>query len=200
MTVNRAIRELTAEGQLIRRRGSGTFVAPRKSQFALLEIRNIAEEIAARGGKHSSHVHLLVQEEAPKSIADKMGIATGSKVFHSIIVHSENLQPVQLANRWVNPLVAPDFLKQDFTEITPSQYLMKEAAITEVEHVIEAILPNDKVRGLLEIQTHEPCLVLNRTTWSNSVVATSNRFYYPGNRFRIGSRFKPVSGSDQLPA
>ncbi len=45
MTVNRALRELTAEGLLVRRRGAGTFVAPRESQFALLEVRNIAEEI-----------------------------------------------------------------------------------------------------------------------------------------------------------
>jgi len=199
MTVNRALRELAAEGFLVRRRGAGTFVAARESQFALLEVRNIAEEIVARGGEHSSDVHLLAQEAAPVDIAESMEVKTGAPVFHSIIVHRDQGFPVQLANRYVNPQVAPDFLQQDFTVITPSEYLMKVAAITEVEHVIEATMPDEETRALLEIDEHEPCLLLNRITWSQQVVATCNRFFYPGNRFRIGSRFKPGSIADQLP-
>ncbi len=199
MTVNRALRELTAEGLLVRRRGAGTFVAPRESQFALLEVRNIAEEIVARGGEHSSDVHLLAREAAPADIAETMGVKTGATVFHSIIVHRDQGSPVQLANRYVNPEVAPEFLEQDFTVITPSEYLMKVAAITEVEHVIEATMPDEETRALLEIDENEPCLLLNRITWSQQVVATCNRFFYPGNRFRIGSRFKPGSIADQLP-
>jgi GntR family histidine utilization transcriptional repressor len=199
MTINRALRELAAEGLLVRRRGVGTFVAARESQFALLEVRNIAEEIVARGGVHSSDVHLLAREAAPVHIAEAMGVKTGAPVFHSIIVHRDQGVPVQLANRYVNPQVAPDFLQQDFTAITPSEYLMKVAAITEVEHVIEATMPDEKTRVLLEIDEHEPCLLLNRITWSEEIVATCNRFYYPGNRFRIGSRFKPESIADQLP-
>lgn len=199
MTINRALRELTVEGHLLRRRGAGTFVAPRASQFALLEVRNIAEEIVSRGGVHSSDVHFLAQEAASVEIAEAMGVKIGAPVFHSLIVHRDRGSPVQLADRYVNPAVAPDFLQQDFTLITPSHYLMKVASITEVEHVIEATMPDAQTRALLEIGDHEPCLLLNRITWSRSVVATCNRFYYPGDRFRIGSRFKLESIVDQLP-
>ncbi|TIW30662.1 MAG: GntR family transcriptional regulator, partial [Mesorhizobium sp.] len=52
MTVHRALRELTSEGHLLRIQGVGTFVAPPKPQSALIEIRNIAGEIAARGARH----------------------------------------------------------------------------------------------------------------------------------------------------
>src|SRR4051812_22009393 len=41
MTVNRAVRELTAEHVLTRRQGSGTYVAPQKYQATLVEIRSI---------------------------------------------------------------------------------------------------------------------------------------------------------------
>ncbi len=55
MTVNRALRELTAEQILTRVQGSGTFVAQQKYQATLVAIRNIAEEIvAARGHQHSA--------------------------------------------------------------------------------------------------------------------------------------------------
>src|SRR3546814_5695983 len=54
MTVHRALRELTTEGWLERVQGAGTFVAPPKPQSEVLDIRNIAEEIAARGHRHSA--------------------------------------------------------------------------------------------------------------------------------------------------
>src|ERR1044071_7779971 len=64
MTINRALRELTIEGRLVRVQGVGTFVAEPKAQSALFEVRNIADEIAARGRKHSSQVILLRREKA----------------------------------------------------------------------------------------------------------------------------------------
>ena len=59
MTVNRAVRELTAEQVLVRRQGSGTYVAPQKYQATLVEIRNIADEIRERGKQHTSRVLVL---------------------------------------------------------------------------------------------------------------------------------------------
>src|ERR1700743_1812882 len=56
MTVSRALRELTAERVLTRVQGSGTFVAPRDIESTGLEIRNIAEEIAPPGHRHSGRV------------------------------------------------------------------------------------------------------------------------------------------------
>lgn len=47
MTVNRALRELTEEGLLVRISGVGTFVAESKPQSNLLRITNIADEILA---------------------------------------------------------------------------------------------------------------------------------------------------------
>ena len=48
MTANRALRELTAEGLLVRLQGVGTFVAEPKGQSALFEIHSIENEILAR--------------------------------------------------------------------------------------------------------------------------------------------------------
>ncbi|WP_425551616.1 GntR family transcriptional regulator, partial [Achromobacter dolens] len=45
MTINRALRELTAEGLLVRMQGVGTFVAQPKTRSALFAVNNIADEI-----------------------------------------------------------------------------------------------------------------------------------------------------------
>jgi len=48
MTVNRALRELAAGGEVVRFVGIGTFVAGEKPQSALLRVASVADEIRAR--------------------------------------------------------------------------------------------------------------------------------------------------------
>jgi len=190
MTANRAMRELTAEGSLVRVQGVGTFVAEPKSQSAFLEIRSIDSEIKERGGLHSSDILLLQEETSSAELAQAMGLETGARVFHSILIHRENGLPIQYADRYINPVVAPDFLDQDFSRMTPSSYLSRVAPATEVEHMVEAVMPDARLRSLLEIGPEEACLVLHRSTWVHNAVATRNRFVCPGSRYRIGGRFK----------
>ena len=165
-----------------------------------MEIRNIADEIRERGGDHQSRVYLLAKEKASPELARAMNLPRGGTVFHSIIVHSDTGRPVQHSNRYVNPAVAPHYLEQDFTRITPNQYLIQMAPVTEVEHIIETTMPDKKIQGLLEMEPGEPCLVLHRRTWTYSDVATRSVFMYPGKRYQIGGRFKPTDGPSLLVA
>lgn len=195
MTVHRALRELAHEGRLTRIQGVGTFVAQQKPQSALMEIISIAEDIRRRGGRHHCKVHLLRSETAGGRLAESMHLASGGEVFHAVLIHYDGDTAVQMADRYVNPAVAPDFLEQDFTRITPNAYLLGVAPITEVEHVVEAVAADDIVRDLLGMRAHAPCLVLHRTTWSHELVATRSRFVYPGSRYRLGGRFIPDGSS-----
>lgn len=199
MTINRALRELTTEGRLVRKQGQGTFVASPKPQSALLEINSIAQEIKRNGGSHSCHVHLLSEEKANPALAADMGFEPYSSVFHSVLVHKDNNIPIQLADRYINPAIAPDYLKQDFTKITPTEYLLKLAPITSVVHIVEALIPDAWIRELLKINEAEPCLALHRTTWTKKDVATKSCFFYPGSRYSLGGHFTPTSmGSIQV--
>jgi len=191
MTVNRALRELTAEGKLWRVQGRGTFVAEQKSQAALFEINSIAKEISDAGGLYSCDVHLLQEEKAKPSLADAMGVQPYSTVFHSLIVHKNKGIPIQLGSRYINPLIAPDYLKQDFSRLNVSEYLLQHAPVSEVEHIVEAMIPDPWIRELLEVGSFEPCLALHRKTWTGEAVATVSTFYYPGSRYTLGGRFLP---------
>ena len=190
MTVNRALRELTSSGRLFRVQGVGTFVAAQKPKSPLLEVRSIAEEIVLRGGEHSSAVHLLALDTVPAELSMTMELPPNSTIFHSILVHMDRGEPVQLEERFVSPAIAPDYLEQDFSRTTPSQYLFKVAPLTEVEHIVEAVLPDPRTQDLLGIGPHEPCLLLKRRTWSHGTFVTLSLFTYPGSRHQIGSRFK----------
>ncbi len=192
MTVNRALRELTAEGVLFRKQGQGSFVAQHRSISALLEVRSIADEIHEKGGKYSCHVHLLSEEKANPNLAEAMQLSPYAPVYHSILVHSDSEIPIQLADRYVNPAIAPEYLNQDFTTITPNKYLLGLTPISEVEHMVEALIPDAWIRELLRTTEAEPCLALQRTTWVGKFVATRSCFYYPGSRYRLGGRFTPI--------
>lgn len=189
MTVNRAVRELAAEGHLVRLQGVGTFVSERKPEGALLEIRSVAEEIESWGGKHNAKVIVLREEKAGPDLAEQLGLPPGATVFRSILVHKDRGLPVLYCDRYVNPAVAPDYLAQDFTSTTPSEYLISVAPVQEVEHLIEAALPDRESRDHLHISPGEPCLILYRRTWSFNMVATNSRLVYPGTRYRLGGRF-----------
>lgn len=189
MTVSRALNELVAEQILCRVKGSGTFVAPTRYQSTLVEIRNIADEIAARGHRHSARVLALEEVTASEDLAAWMALRAGARLFHSRILHCENGIPLQFEERWVNPGIAPDYLKQDFTQATPNAYLMRVAPLERVAYAIEARLPAAAIRRHLEMATHEPCLLLSRQTWSRGQIATAARLWHPGSRQQFTGQF-----------
>jgi GntR family histidine utilization transcriptional repressor len=106
-------------------------------------------------------------------------------------VHLENEVPIQLEDRYVNPAVAPNYLSVDFTSTTPNEYLCQVAPISEVEHIVEAILPDRHTQKLLDIPAREPCLRLYRSTLSFGRKVTCVWLTHPGSHYRMVARFSP---------
>jgi GntR family histidine utilization transcriptional repressor len=185
MTVNRAVRELAASQLLVRTPGSGTFVAPPRHESTLVEIRSIAEEIRRFGGRHTADVLRLAEVRAERALALELGLPEGEPLFLSVLLHLADGVPVQLEQRWVVPAAAPAYLEQDFTRITPSEYLMREAPLARVDYRIEARSPDDATRAALALADGEPCLLLHRCTYSRGRAASAANLWYPGSRYRL---------------
>jgi GntR family histidine utilization transcriptional repressor len=200
MTANRALRELAAEGWLTRVQGVGTFVAEPPVQSEIFEIRNIADEIAERGHRHTSDLRELGEVPASAAVAKSFGIVPGATVFHSLIVHSENEVPIQIEDRYVNPAVAPDYLAVDFKRMTPNEYLVKIAPIGQARQVVEAVMPDKRARALLRIGAGEPCLRLFRLTWSGGVPGTCAWLTHPGGIYRMVAQFVQPRGAVARPS
>ncbi|MCP5373480.1 MAG: histidine utilization repressor [Hyphomicrobiales bacterium] len=190
MTVNRAIRELSAEGRVTRIQGVGTFVAQPRPRSTLLDIRSIRDEITDRGGEHSCRVVVQEMETASVPVSRALAIASSVPVQHVVLLHLEDGRPVQVEDRYVNPVVAPHFLDQDFTRTTPSDYLLNLLPVTEIEHNIESRLPDARECELLAIGAGTPVLELRRRSWSGRAVVTRVRLVGPGSVFSVGGRFR----------
>ena len=191
MTVNRALRELQLEGLVDRVQGVGTFAAQLHRVSSSLTIRDIHEEILSRGHTHHATVHLAKEEVANASIAQRLGVVSGSSVFHTLIVHFENGVPLQCEDRYVNPECAPDYLTIDFTQVTPTHYLLDVAPLWEAHFSVQAGLPSAREAKLLALKQTDPCLIVSRRTTNRGVPITQARLVHPAGHYQIEGAYKP---------
>jgi GntR family transcriptional regulator, histidine utilization repressor len=191
MTVNRALRELQDAGLITRLQGVGSFAAQLNRVSSTLTINDIQDEIRRRGHRHEARVHLKRAEAASAALAARLGLAPGATVFHTLIVHHEDGVALQCEDRYVNPACAPDYLSIDFTQQTPTHYLLDVAPLWEAQVSIEAALPTAQEAKLLGIARTDPCLIVVRGTVSRGVPVTRARLVHPGARYTLESRFKP---------
>ncbi|MDQ2778439.1 MAG: histidine utilization repressor [Pseudomonadota bacterium] len=191
MTVNRALRELQAEGLVQRTQGRGTFAAPLHRVSSQLTIHDLQEQIEARGHRHQARVVLQQAEPTGTALASQLGIAVGASAYHSLIVHAENGLPLQCEDRYVNPAAAPGYLQADFTRQTPTHYLFEHTALWRAQYRVDADHATAEEARLLQIERDAPCLIVVRRTFSRSAVITIARLVHPGVRYNLQGEFEP---------
>ncbi len=190
MTVNRALRELTDAGVLSRTQGVGTFVAGPKAESALFEVRSVRDEILSRGQVHAVQVLACEAVLARPTVTARFGLARGSELFHTRLLHTADGKPLQLEDRFVDPASAPQYLEVDFHAELPHQYLMRVAPLERTEHVIEAEAAQKRVAAQLQVKDGAPLLVLTRRTWSRGRVASFVRLLSPASQYRYAGSFQ----------
>jgi GntR family transcriptional regulator, histidine utilization repressor len=195
MTARRALTELVDEGILARSQGLGTFVADHRPMSSMLEIRSIQDEIKHRGHKYSN---VQVVKQSIKSNEQQsawLGLELNSEIYHTLIVHLENGLPVQVEDRLVNPAWAPDYLQLNFAISSANKYLNQVAPLTQADHIVEAVMPNEQLAEWLKIDSKQPCLKVSRRTYSAKGIVSYALLIHPGNRYRLGGHleFNPLS-------
>jgi GntR family transcriptional regulator, histidine utilization repressor len=190
MTANRALRELSADGVLLRVAGVGTFVAEPRVHAHPLEVRNIADEIRARGHDFETRVVSVGAVSASREVAERCGVSVGSRLDHSLLIHFEGAVPLQVEDRYVNPTVVSGYLRNDFTRTTPHEFLMQAAPLQRAEHTVRAVIPDGRTRRMLRLQAADACLLIRRRTWAGGRIATVADLYHPGSRYELAGVFQ----------
>ena len=191
MTANRALRELAADGVLVRVAGVGTFVAEQRVHAHPLEVRNIADEIRARGHEYRVKVLALDSVSASRELAERCGVKPGAQLDYSLLTHFEDAAPLQVEERYVNPQVAPGYLRNDFSRTTPHEFLIRVAPLQRAEHIVRALVPERRIRRLLRLEAGEACLLIMRRTFSHGRIASVADLYHPGSRYELAASCQP---------
>jgi GntR family histidine utilization transcriptional repressor len=185
MTANRAVRELTEQGYLVRTQGAGTFVAKATVSATILEIRSIKQEIEASGGTHRSRVLRLERVVIRPKLATEIDVPAGTEMILLEAIHSTDGRPIQFERRFVTPGLAPGFEAQDFTDGSASDYLLQTVSYNDAEHQISAIAADATLAAHLAISEGAACLRLLRRTHLGGMLVTRAEFVHPGADFTL---------------
>jgi len=190
MTVHHALRDLTARGFLVRRNGAGTYVAEPSAYVTEYSHLDIIDDITQRGSIHRAEV--LTRQLRPMTAVEQKQFEAidGAEVFHAIILHREDEQPLELENRLIAPQFLPDAMAIDLASQTLFAHLMRVRPYREGSESVRAIIGSTEERQLLGVNGQEPCLEVTRRTWSPEGVVTLARMLRPGNRASMIGRIK----------
>ncbi|MBE9639340.1 histidine utilization repressor [Salipiger mangrovisoli] len=191
MTVNKVMTQLANAGLVLRRRKTGSIVMPQQSQNAVLEIKDIKDEVTARGGVYRHAVIDRTLRKALPGEAGELGIEAGTEVLALICLHYADEEPFCLEDRVINLEVAPAAREESFAELAPGVWLLRHIPWSEAEHTIAAVGATARVAKLLDLTAGTPCLVMERRTWRQGETVTEVRLTYPGAANRLSARFTP---------
>lgn len=194
LTVQRAVRELVAEGRLTRVQGSGTFVAARPQGFSLFEVVDLAEEIRHQGGE--PHTEVLIQRQlVPEAnVCKLLELEPGEPAFEAVLLQRNGSTPIAIEDRYARCEVFPDFLQRDFTQESLYEYFARHTTLGTLETTLSAIMPYPLTCKRLGLSGGDPCLFLERRNRINGRVVTLSRFTFAGSRFNLSSVYEARSG------
>ena len=164
-TVNRAMRELTEEGILERRRKAGTRVRPSPLRAARFEIPLVRAEIEGVGAEYGYRLLARAVEQAPVGIAAQMSLPAGGRLLHLTCLHLADGQPYQHEERWINLMAQPAAGAEDFSASGPNEWLIRAVPFSEVEISFLATAAAGSVAEALGMANGEPVFTVLRTTW-----------------------------------
>ncbi|MDI7860619.1 histidine utilization repressor [Rhizobiaceae bacterium n13] len=192
MTVNKAVTQLMRSGLVQRRRKSGTYVTFPKGQSAVLEIQDIPLEVEARGQAY--RYELLGRSEGEATEADRraLPVERGDTVLKLQSRHFAGNRPFCLEDRMINLAAVPDASGEAFDTVAPGHWLLEQVPWSAAENRIRAIAANVATAKLLDIKAGDPCLVIERRTWSGDSHITHVLLTYPGDYHELVAQFTPA--------
>lgn len=191
MTVNKALSTLVSAGLIERRRKLGTFVALPQREAAVLEVRDIKDEIIEGGSTYRYRLLTRSLSRALAPEAARLGISRGAPVLKIKALHFASDTPFALEERLINVREVPRAAEEPFTHISGGAWLIANVPWTEAEHRISAIAANKFESGKLQIAPRSACLVVERQTWRLGKAITAVRLVFPNAMHHLVARFTP---------
>jgi GntR family histidine utilization transcriptional repressor len=185
MTVNKALSALAGAGLIDRRKGAGSFVARPRPRSLVLDVPDLAAEIAARG---QSYAYRLLHHDAT-ALAPASDLA--GPVLRYVGLHSADGAPLAYEERWVSQPAVPGMAEVDFRHSPPGSWLLHHTPWTEAEHRIGAAAATPACAAALAVSPGTACLTVERRTWRGGEGITLVRQCFLAGHYELVARFGP---------
>jgi GntR family transcriptional regulator len=189
-TVRQALTELVAEGRLVRRHGSGTYVAEPKLAWPL-QMSSFTEQATASGFEVETSLIAAERIHATPEIAELLHLRVGASVHRIERLRKVNGSPMALEQAHLPAARFPGLARDLKRTGSLYQVLAERWAVTIIEAVetIESAPAPPREAELLATDTGAPMLLLSRHSYDAGREPVEwVRSWYRGDRYTVVAR------------
>jgi len=192
-TLRQAMSKLVEEGLVERFSGRGTFVCEKKIRNDFFLDRSFSQEMAELGKTTSSKVinisNEVIDDRAPRCFLKKLG----APCLHLTRLRYGDEIPIGLQEAIILTERCPDLNKHDFTKESLYRVITEiyGLEISEIYHIVNAIISTKAHAKLLEIKTGAPLLLEKSITFladGEPIEATTS--YFRADKYEYSVRFR----------
>ena len=162
-TVRQALVELVAEGRLVRRQGSGTYVADAKITWPL-QMTSFTEQAAAHGQSATSELLGVHRTRATEELAERLGLAVGDGVHQIDRLRLADGRPTAVEMALL-PAARFPYLGRKMRQAGSLEALLANdygVKLRGGDATIDTMPAAPREAGLLAVDTGSPMLVVRR--------------------------------------
>ncbi|EOL8989111.1 GntR family transcriptional regulator [Cronobacter dublinensis] len=169
MTIRKAIDLLVAWGLVIRRHGSGTYVARKDVHHETTSLTGLVEVLRQQGKEVQSKVLLFEVMPAPPAIASQLRIQINERIYFSRRVRYVEGKPLMLEDSYM-PVKLFRTLSLAHLEGSKFDYIEKECGITISGNYesLTPVLADKQMAALMNLQEQTPLLRITSLSYSDN--------------------------------
>lgn len=187
MTLRRAVDDLVRDGRVVRRQGSGTYVAEPKLTGAPTTL-SFTQRVRAGGHTPTSRTLDTARVQASAGLARQLHVSPATEVLVVRRLRLVDDEPLAVETLHVPSALVPGLTGQDLEDGSFYELLERRwgMVVTGGTQAIEPTVTDDEESGLLGVPPYSPAFRFEVSTWTDDgVVVEYLSSVHRGDRSRL---------------